>query len=182
MLKQEYIDGIGDVDNFIDEKIGSLNETDVASSNLTPKTTASGGSNLIWSFESFDVQDSLKDTLIKSKSRLVMMYPWIRNIDVGILKKFMDTNSRLIIQEAGLDDDASVELIKLLLDNGVEIRTMPHIHTVAAVSDEDEGLIISTDPIYDSFEVGVKYTDPESIKQINNLFEEAWKLSNPIEL
>jgi hypothetical protein len=111
-----------------------------------------------------------------------MMYPWIRNIDVGILKKFMDTNSRMIIQEAGLDDDASVELIKVLLDNNVQIKTMPHIHTVAVVSDDKNGLIISTDPIYESFEVGVIYKDEKPILEIEKLFEEAWSLSKDITL
>jgi len=88
----------------------------------------------------------------------------------------------VIIQEASLDDDASVELIKLLMDNNVDIRTMPHIHTVAAVVDNKKGLIISTDPIYDSFEVGVVYDDRRSIKEIEKLFEKAWSLSKEISI
>jgi hypothetical protein len=88
----------------------------------------------------------------------------------------------MIIQEASLDDDASVELIKLLMENNVEIRTMPHVHTVAIVSDAENGLIISTDPIYESFEVGVIYKDQKSIEEIERMFEEAWSLSQNIEL
>ena len=59
---------------------------------------------------------------------------------------------------------------------------MPHIHTVAAVSDDKNGLIISTDPIYESFEVGVIYKDKKSISEIKKLFEEAWNLSDEINL
>ena len=69
----------------------------------------------------------MKDTILTANSQVIMMYPWIRK-DVGILKKFMDTKSRMIIQEAGLDDDASVELIKVLLDNNVQIEPCPHTY------------------------------------------------------
>ncbi|MBV1767201.1 MAG: hypothetical protein KUA29_02705, partial [Methanobacterium sp.] len=138
--------------------------------------------HIFWSFDAGDVQDAMKETIISAEKKVIMMYPWIRNIDVGILKKFMDTKSRMIIQEASLDDDAAVELIKVLLDNDVQIKTMPHVHTVALVSDDNHGLIISTDPIYESFEVGVIYKDEKSISEIEKLFEEAWGLSKDIEL
>ena len=59
---------------------------------------------------------------------------------------------------------------------------MPHVHTVAVVSDESNGLIISTDPIYESFEVGVVYKDQKSIEEIERLFEDAWSISKNINL
>jgi len=124
----------------------------------------------------------MQETILKADEKILMMYPWVRNIDVSVLKKFMETESKMILQEASLDDDASVELIKLLMENNVKIRTMPHVHTVAIVSDEDNGLIISTDPIYESFEVGVIYKDQKSIEEIERMFEEAWGLSQEIDL
>lgn len=173
-LKQEYIENVDDVEDLIEERLdsfrGAINQ--IRSESKEP--------SIIWSFDASDVQEAMKDTILTANSKVIMMYPWIRNIDVGILKKFMDTKSRMIIQEAGLDDDASVELIKVLLDNNVQIRTMPHIHTVAVVSDDKHGLIISTDPIYESFEVGVIYKDEKSIMEIEKLFEEAWNLSQDV--
>ncbi len=175
-LKQEYIENVDDVEDLIEERLdsfrGAINQ--IRSESKEP--------SIIWSFDASDVQEAMKDTILQADTKVIMMYPWIRNIDVGILKKFMDTKSRMIIQEAGLDDDASVELIKVLLDNNVQIRTMPHIHTVAVVSDDKHGLIISTDPIYESFEVGVIYKDEKSILEIEKLFEEAWNLSKDIVL
>jgi hypothetical protein len=175
-LKQEYIENVDDVEDLIEERLdsfrGAINQ--IRSESKEP--------SIIWSFDASDVQEAMKDTILQADTKVIMMYPWIRNIDVGILKKFMDTKSRMIIQEAGLDDDASVELIKVLLDNNVQIRTMPHIHTVAVVSDDKHGLIISTDPIYESFEVGVIYKDEKSILEIEKLFEEAWSLSKDIVL
>lgn len=175
-LKQEYIENVDDVEDLIEERLdsfrGAINQ--IRSESKEP--------SIIWSFDASDVQEAMKDTILQADNKVIMMYPWIRNIDVGILKKFMDTKSRMIIQEAGLDDDASVELIKVLLDNNVQIRTMPHIHTVAVVSDDKHGLIISTDPIYESFEVGVIYKDEKSILEIEKLFEEAWNLSKDIVL
>ncbi|PKL68634.1 MAG: hypothetical protein CVV28_00540 [Methanobacteriales archaeon HGW-Methanobacteriales-1] len=175
-LKQEYIENVDDVEDLIEERLdsfrGAINQ--IRSESKEP--------SIIWSFDASDVQEAMKDTILQADTKVIMMYPWIRNIDVGILKKFMDTKSRMIIQEAGLDDDASVELIKVLLDNHVQIRTMPHIHTVAVVSDDKHGLIISTDPIYESFEVGVIYKDEKSILEIEKLFEEAWSLSKDISL
>jgi uncharacterized protein YdeI (YjbR/CyaY-like superfamily) len=175
-LKREYIENVDDVEELIEERLdtfrGAINQ--IRSESKEP--------SIIWSFDASDVQEAMKDTILKANKKVIMMYPWIRNIDVGILKKFMDTNSRMIIQEAGLDDDASVELIKVLLDNNVQIKTMPHIHTVAVVSDDKNGLIISTDPIYESFEVGVIYKDEKSILEIEKLFEEAWSLSKDITL
>ncbi len=174
-LKKDYMENI-DVDELLDERLetfkGVLNH--IRSQSKSP--------NIIWSFDADDVQDTMKDLIISAEKKVNLMYPWIRNIDVAVLKKFMDTQSRVIIQEASLDDDAAVELIKVLLDNKVQIKTMPHIHTVTAVSDDKNGLIISTDPIYESFEVGVIYKDQESISEIENLFEEAWGLSNDIDL
>ncbi len=174
-LKKDYMDNI-DVEDLLDERLesfkGALNQ--IRSKSKTP--------NIIWSFDASDVQDTMKDLIVSAEKKVYLMYPWIRNIDVGVLKKFIDTESRVIIQEASLDDDAAVELIKVLLDNKVKIKTMPHIHTVTVVSDDKNGLIISTDPIYESFEVGVIYKDRKSISEVEKLFEEAWTISNDIDL
>ncbi|MFZ0442376.1 MAG: hypothetical protein WAL81_07060 [Methanobacterium sp.] len=175
-LKENYIKNAKDIESIIDERLDSFKGT------LDTLKSESQEPSIIWSFDAGDVQDALKDTVSKAQSKILMMYPWIRNVDVAILKKFMDTESRMIIQEASLDDDTSVELIKLLIENEVKIRTMPHIHTVAVVSDNTNGLIISTDPIYESFEVGVMYKDQKSIEEIEHLFEDAWGLSKDIDV
>ncbi|MBE2899231.1 hypothetical protein DNK57_00065 [Methanothermobacter thermautotrophicus] len=175
-LKQEYIENVDDVEDLLEDRLDSFKG---AINRIRAETREP---SIIWSFDASDVQDAMRETITAAEESVVLMYPWIRNIDVSVLKKFMDTESRLIIQEASLDDEASVELIKVLVDNNVQIRTMPHIHTVAAVADDKNGLIISTDPIYESFEVGVIYKDKKSISEIKKLFEEAWELSNEINL
>jgi len=175
-LKENYIENAKDIENIIDERLDSFKGT------IDKLKTDSKEPSIIWSFEAQDVQEAMKDTIITADSRLLMMYPWVRNIDVGILKKFMDTESRMIIQEASLDDDASVELIRLLQDKDVQIRTMPHVHTVAVVADDANGLIISTDPIYESYEVGVIYKDKKSILEIERMFEDAWSISQDVDL
>lgn len=175
-LKENYIKNAQDIENLIEERLDSFKGT------LDQIKSESKDPSIIWSFDAGEVQETMKDTILKADKRLLMMYPWVRNVDVSVLKRFMETESKMIIQEASLDDDASVELIKLLMDNKVEIRTMPHVHTVAIVSDEENGLIISTDPIYESFEVGVIYKDQKSIEEIERMFEEAWNLSQDITL
>ena len=175
-LKENYVENAKEIENIIDERLDSFKGT------LDKLKVESQEPNIIWSFDAGDVKDTLNDTISKATNTVLMMYPWVRNIDVGMLKKFMDTDSRMIIQEASLDDDTSVELIKLLLDNNVKIRTMPNVHTVAVVSDDTNGLIISTDPIYESFEVGVVYKDHKSVEEIRRLFEDAWNISKDINL
>lgn len=175
-LKENYIKNAKDIESIIDERLDSFKGT------LDTLKSESQEPSIIWSFDAGDVQDALKDTISKANEKVLIMYPWIRNIDVAILKKFMETDSRMIIQEASLDDDTSVELIKLLEENEVKIRTMPHIHTVAVVSDNTNGLIISTDPIYESFEVGVMYKDQKSIEEIERLFEDAWGISKDLDM
>lgn len=175
-LKQNYIKNAKDIESIIDERLDSFKGT------LDTLKSESQEPSIIWSFDAGDVQDALKDTISKATEKVLIMYPWIRNIDVAVLKKFMETESRMIIQEASLDDDTSVELIKLLVENDVKIRTMPHIHTVAVVSDNTNGLIISTDPIYESFEVGVMYKDQKSIDEIERLFEDAWGISKDLDM
>ncbi|AEG18522.1 hypothetical protein [Methanobacterium paludis] len=175
-LKSNYVENAKEIENIIDERLDSFKGT------LDKLKVESQEPNIIWSFDAGDVKDTLNDTISKASNTVLMMYPWVRNIDVGVLKKFMDTDSRMIIQEASLDDDTSVELIKLLMDNNVKIRTMPNVHTVAVVSDDTNGLIISTDPIYESFEVGVVYKDHKSIEEIRRLFEDAWSISKDINL
>ncbi len=175
-LKENYIQNAKDIESIIDERLDSFKGT------IDKLKTDSTEPSIIWSFEAQDVQEAMKDTIIIAENKLLMMYPWVRNIDVGILKKFMDTESRMIIQEASLDDDASVELIKLLQEKNVQIRTMPHVHTVAIVADDTNGLIISTDPIYESYEVGVIYKDKKSILEIERMFEDAWGISQDIDL
>ena len=175
-LKENYIQNAKDIEGIIDERLDSFKGT------IDKLKTDSTEPSIIWSFEAHDVQEAMKDTIVTAQSKLLMMYPWVRNIDVSILKKFMDTQSRMIIQEASLDDDASVELIKLLQDKDVKIRTMPHVHTVAIVADEVNGLIISTDPIYESYEVGVIYKDKKSILEIERMFDDAWSISQDIDL
>ena len=176
ILKDNTLNNAEDIENLIEERLDSFKGT------LNQIKSESKDPSIIWSFDAGDVQQTMQDTILKADKKILMMYPWIRNIDVGVLRKIMDTESRLILQEASLDDDASVELIKLLLDNKVEIRTMHYVHTVAIVSDQDNGLIISTDPIYESFEVGVIYKDQKSIEEIERMFDEAWELSKAIDL
>lgn len=175
-IKETYLKNPKDIESIIDERLDSFKGT------LDTLKSESQEPSIIWSFDAGDVREALKDTIDKAQTKILMMYPWIRNVDVSILKKFMDTESRMIIQEASLDDDTSVELIKLLLENNVKIRTMPHIHTVAVVSDNTNGLIISTDPIYESFEVGVMYKDQKSIEEIERLFEDAWGFSKDLDM
>lgn len=175
-LKESYIQNAKDIEGIIDERLDSFKGT------LGKLKSESREPGIIWSFDAGDVQEALMDTISKANNRILMMYPWIRNIDVGILKKFMDTESCMIVQEASLDDDASVELLKLLIDKNVQIRTMPHVHTIAVVADDTNGLIISTDPIYESYEVGVVYKDQKSIEEIERLFEDAWSISQDIDL
>lgn len=175
-LKDDYILNAKDIESLVDERLDSFKGT------LNRLKTETTDPSIIWSFEAQDVQGALKETIDQAEEKILMMYPWVRNIDVSILKKFMDTESRMIIQEASLDDDASVELIKLLIENNVQIRTMPHVHTVAVVADDKNGLIISTDPIYESYEVGVVYRDQKSIQEIENMFEDAWNLSQEMNL
>ena len=175
-MKKDYTENSKEIENIIDERLDSFKGT------LDKLKFESQEPSIIWSFDSGNVKDTLTDTISKAENRVLMMYPWIRNIDVSVLKKFIDTESRMIIQEASLDDETSVELIKVLLDNNVKIRTMPSVHTVAVVADKKNGLIISTDPIYESFEVGVVYKDPKSIEEIEKLFEDAWNISKDINL
>jgi hypothetical protein len=175
-LKENYIKNAKDIESIIDERLDSFKGT------LGKLKSQSQEPGIIWSFDAGDVQEAMEKTISKARLKIIMMYPWVRNIDVSVLKKFMDTESRMIIQEASLDDDASVELLRLLIKHNVKIRTMPHVHTVAVVADDDNGLIISTDPIYESYEVGVIYKDQKSIEEIKNLFEDAWNLSQDIDL
>jgi len=175
-MKESYIQNTQDIESIIDERMDSFKGT------LGKLKNESKEPGIIWSFDADDVQNAMMDTISKANHRILMMYPWIRNIDVGILKKFMDTESRIIVQEASLDDDASVELLKLLQDKEVQIRTMPHVHTITVVADDSNGLIISTDPIYESYEVGVIYKDQKSIEEIERMFEDAWEISQDVDL
>lgn len=175
-LKESYIQNAKDIESIIDERLDSFKGT------LGKLKSESKEPGIIWSFDHGDVQEAMIDIISKANNRILMMYPWIRNIDVGILKKFMETESCMIVQEASLDDDASVELLKLLMEKNVKIRTMPHVHTIAIVSDDTNGLIISTDPIYESYEVGVVYKDLKSIEEIESLFKDAWSISQDIDL
>ncbi|MEN4007412.1 MAG: hypothetical protein PQ964_08675 [Methanobacteriaceae archaeon] len=175
-LKENSIKNTSDIENLIEERINSFKGT------LNKVKFESKSPGIIWSFDSGDVRDTMHDTILKADKKVLLMYPWIRNIDVSVLKRFMEIDAKMILQEPNLDDDASVELIKLLMENNVKIRTMPHVHTVAIVSDEDNGLIISTDSIYDSFEVGMIYKDQRSVEEIERMFEEVWGLSQEIDL
>ncbi len=174
-LKEDHEKSIEDIENLIEERMATFRGA------VDKIKSESKQPDIIWSFDAEDVQRTMTDIILKAENKILMMYPWVRNMDVAILKKIMETRGRMIIQEASLDDDASVELIKILMDNNVKIRTMPHVHTVTVVSDEN-GLIISTDPIYESFEVGMIYKDRRSIGEIERLFEEAWDLSEDVSL
>lgn len=175
-MKESYIQNTKDIESIIDERLDSFRGT------IGKLKSESQEPGIIWSFDADNVQEALKETISKANHRILMMYPWIRNIDVAVLKKFMETESSIIVQEASLDDDASVELLKLLQDKNVKIRTMPHVHTIAVAADDANGLIISTDPIYESYEVGVVYKDKKSVEEIERLFEDAWEISQDIDL
>ena len=52
----------------------------------------------------------MKETINSAEEKVMLMYPWIKNIDVSVLKNSWIRDSRLIIQEASLDDEARLNL------------------------------------------------------------------------
>lgn len=171
-LKQitNSIGSIDDIQGFINEKLSS-----------TTPLREIGESNIIWSFDDSKLDETLRKIIMSGKKEILMTYPWIREMNLDVVKKLISVdNCKLIVQEANLDDEIATSILKLLIDNGVKIKVMENIPTIAAVVDNKQGILISTDPIYDSFEVGSVYKDKESVSKIKKLFEEAWGISKEI--
>lgn len=79
-MKKDYTENSKEIENIIDERLDSFKGT------LDKLKFESQEPSIIWSFDSGNVKDTLTDTISKAENRVLMMYPWIRNIDVSVLK------------------------------------------------------------------------------------------------
>jgi len=135
--------------------------------------------SLIWSFDTKDLQKSMRDIVLKSENKVLMMYPQLKDIDPEVTMKLIDNKSRLIIQEDNLEDKESLELIKILLEKNVHINTKPLINTIIIISDETKSLVLFTDPKFEGLKIGLKHENTFSAIEG---FEKAWKSSEDLNL
>jgi len=123
------------------------------------------------------------DELAKSaKSEIYLEMTSIKDMTDEFLSKISSLDVKIIIQEFDIKDMAYTLLITSLLEQGVEIRTLPIINTINLIADDSHALIISENDLPDDLDIGAVYNDSKSISNVKSMFESSWSISNELNI
>ncbi len=102
--------------------------------------------------------------------------------DDKFLSKLSSLDVRIIIKEFDIKNMSHVLLITSLLEQGVEIKTLPSIDTINLIADESNALIIYNNDFKNDLDVGAVYNDSKSISNIKSMFDKSWKIANDLKI
>jgi len=123
------------------------------------------------------------DELSKSaKSKISLEMASIKDMAEDFLSKISHLDTRMIIQEFDIKDKEYILLITSLIEQGVEIRTLPIINTINLISDDSHALIISENDSPDNLDIGAVYNDSKSISNVKSMFEMSWGIANDLDI
>lgn len=129
------------------------------------------GDGLITSSEAFDklATDVNKEIMLE--------IPSLNDLSDRFLSHVPTIYSRVIINDFDVSDMSYMILVSSLLKQGVQIKTVPQVHSINLITDDDYAMIISKGSGNSDVEYGAIYEDRKSISEIRNSFEKTWDIA-----
>jgi hypothetical protein len=170
-----YSIGSASKDNEIKSKLSAEEDSRNISSNFL-KSYVICENNILTSQQAFEslANHAKKKILIEASS--------LKEMSEKFFASLSSLDVRMIIQDFDIKDMTYALLISSLIEQGVQIRTMPSVNTVNLVSDDNYALIISENDIDEEFEVGAVYTDRKAIIEVKEVFDKSWEIAKELDI
>lgn len=140
-------------------------------------------SYVICSKGTMNSKDAFEELAKHAKKEISLKIDSINDIDDDkFLSKLSSLDVRIIIKEFDIKNMSHVLLITSLLEQGVEIKTLPSIDTINLVADESNALIIYNNDSKNDLDVGAVYNDLKSISNIKSMFDKSWKIADDLKI
>lgn len=140
-------------------------------------------SYVICSKGAMNSKDAFEELAKHAKKEISLKIDSINDIDDDkFLSKLSSLDVRIIIKEFDIKNMSHVLLITSLLEQGVEIKTLPSIDTINLVADESNALIIYNNDSKNDLDVGAVYNDLKSISNIKSMFDKSWKIADDLKI
>ena len=140
-------------------------------------------SYVICSKGAMNSKDAFEELAKHAKKEISLKIDSVNDIDDDkFLSKLSSLDVRIIIKEFDIKNMSHVLLITSLLEQGVEIKTLPSIDTINLIADESNALIIYNNNSKNDLDVGAVYNDSKSISNIKSMFDKSWKIANDLKI
>lgn len=126
---------------------------------------------LITSSEAFD---KLANDVHKE---IMLEIPSLNDLSDRFLSHVPTVYSRVIINDFDVSDMSYMILVSSLLKQGVQIKTVPQVHSINLITDDSNAMIISKGSNNSDVEYGAIYEDRKSISEIRTSFEKTWDIA-----
>lgn len=124
-------------------------------------------------------QEAFDNLVINVNKEIMLEIPSLNDLSDRVLSHVPTIYSRVIINEFDVSDMSYMFLLSSLLKQGVHIKTVPKVHTINLITDDDHAMIISEGK--NSMEYGAIYDDRNSISNIRADFEKTWNIASSLD-
>lgn len=131
--------------------------------------------SLITSSEAFD---KLANDVNKE---IMLEIPSLNDVSDKFLSNVPAIFSRVIINDFDVSDMSYMILITSLINQGVQIKTVPQVHSINLIIDDVHAMIISRSSSNSDVEYGAIYEDRKSISEIRSSFEKTWDIATDLD-
>ena len=122
------------------------------------------------------------DKLSRNINKEVMLeIPSLNDLSESFLANVPSIYSRVIINDFDVNDVSYMILVSSLLKQGVQIKTVPNVHSINLITDDSYAMIISRGSINSDAEYGAIYDDRDSISAIRASFEKTWDIASDLD-
>ncbi|BBL61650.1 hypothetical protein MARBORIA2_15680 [Methanobrevibacter arboriphilus] len=183
-INNDNINKIKDNINEIEDNF-NINDNDI---NKIPFEDDKNSSKFLRSYVicskgAMNSKDAFEELAKHAKKEISLKIDSINDIDDDkFLSKLSSLDVRIIIKEFDIKNMSHVLLITSLLEQGVEIKTLPSIDTINLVADESNALIIYNNDSKNDLDVGAVYNDLKSISNIKSMFDKSWKIADDLKI
>ncbi|MBF4468221.1 MAG: hypothetical protein ISP01_02325 [Methanobrevibacter arboriphilus] len=183
-INNDNINEIKDNINEIEDNF-NINDNDI---NKIPFEDDKNSSKFLRSYVicskgAMNSKDAFEELAKHAKKEISLKIDSINDIDDDkFLSKLSSLDVRIIIKEFDIKNMSHVLLITSLLEQGVEIKTLPSIDTINLVADESNALIIYNNDSKNDLDVGAVYNDLKSISNIKSMFDKSWKIADDLKI
>lgn len=131
--------------------------------------------SLITSSEAFDklAADVNKEIMLE--------IPSLNDVSDKFLSHVPTIFSRVIINDFDVSDMSYMILVTSLINQGVQIKTVPQVHSINLIVDDVQAMIISRGGGSNDVEYGAIYEDRNSISEIRTSFEKTWDIATDLD-
>ncbi len=137
-------------------------------------------SYVIGSNGQISTQEAFDQLSTKANHEVCLITTSLKDLSHDFLNNISNIPTKIIIEDMDLSDLSEELVVSSMINQNVEIRTMPKLDTINLIIDEDYALIVSDSEEDKTFQYGAVYNDHESVGDIRTMFDSTWNLAERI--